>query len=125
MQGKVEFGPLVRRVCEILYDKKAENIKILEIRKYLPQIADFFVLATANSREHMNALRRHIEDELTKEGAIPHHVEGQRNARWLLMDYKDFIVHIMLREAREFYRLEELWSDVPRWIYHESFERED
>ncbi|HOK23290.1 MAG TPA: ribosome silencing factor [Candidatus Hydrothermia bacterium] len=126
MENEFEFGSIVEKACEALYNKKAEDIKILEIRKYLPQIADFFVLATANSAEHMNALRRHLEEELANEKITLHHVEGTRSgARWVLLDYNEVIIHIMLREAREFYRLEELWNDVPRWSYHETFERED
>ncbi|MGB9824190.1 MAG: ribosome silencing factor [Candidatus Hydrothermia bacterium] len=125
MEDKLEFDLGLVKVCQLLYDKKAEDIKILEVKKYLPQIADYFILATANSKEHMHALKYHIEEELSRMGISVHHVEGTRNARWLLMDYKEFIVHIMLRDAREFYRLEELWADVPRWIYEGDFKRED
>ncbi|MEO0236215.1 MAG: ribosome silencing factor [candidate division WOR-3 bacterium] len=125
METKTPFDQEIVKVCETLYNKKAEDIKILEIKKYLPQIADYFIIATANSKEHLNALRYHIEEELSKMGLSPHHTEGHRNARWLLIDYREFIIHIMLKDAREFYRLEELWADVPRWLYDGDFKRED
>ncbi len=115
----------VKKTCEFLYSKKAEDIKVIEVGKFIPQIADYFILATANSKEHMNALIRHIEEELASLGAKLHHREGSRNSKWMLLDYEDFIVHVMLKEAREFYRLEDLWNDAPRWVYHENFERED
>jgi ribosome-associated protein len=120
-----EFSLFIKHACKVLFDRKAEEIKVIEVGKFLPQITDYFIIATANSKEHMNALRRHLEEELAAIGAHLHHVEGFRNARWVLLDYEDFIIHIMLREAREFYRLEELWSDAPRWSYEETFKRED
>uniref|UniRef100_A0A7V3ZXE3 Ribosomal silencing factor RsfS n=1 Tax=candidate division WOR-3 bacterium TaxID=2052148 RepID=A0A7V3ZXE3_UNCW3 len=120
-----EFSPFVRRACEVLFDKKAEDIKIIEVGKFIPQITNYFIIATANSTEHMNALKKHLEDELALMGARLHHSEGSRNSRWMLLDYDDFIIHIMLEEAREFYRLEELWGDAPRWTYEETFKRED
>jgi len=125
MEERVEFDSAIYTVCKTLYDKKAEDIKILQVGKSIPQITDFFIIATANSKEHMNALREHIEGELAKEKVFPHHVEGRRNSRWILLDYNYFIVHIMLQEAREFYRLEDIWGDVPRWSYDGDFKRED
>ncbi|HAY76932.1 MAG TPA: ribosome silencing factor, partial [Gemmatimonadetes bacterium] len=61
------------------------------------------------------AIAEHVRDELKKESVRPEHVEGLRGGRWVLMDYVDFVVHVFHPQAREFYQLERLWGDAPRW----------
>ncbi len=76
---------------------------------------DFFVIAEGTSDTQVKAIADHVEVELKKEGVRPEHVEGVRGARWVLIDYVDFVVHVFHREARAFYQLENLWGDAPRW----------
>ena len=73
------------------------------------------MIAEGTSDTQVKAIADHVEVELKKEGARPEHVEGARGARWVLIDYVDFVVHVFHREARAFYQLENLWGDAPRW----------
>ena len=75
-------------------------------------MTDFFVIASGTSDTHVRALGEHIQDELRKEGAHAHHVEGIQQGRWVLLDYVDFVVHLFHPSLRNFYQLERLWSDA-------------
>ncbi len=96
---------------EALEDKKAEEVKILDVST-LTEIADHFVLATANNRNQLEALVDAVEEKLGKNGIIPKSIEGkpQDNTQWILMDYHDVIIHIFTKEGREFYDLERIWK---------------
>ena len=75
-------------------------------------MTDFFVIASGTSDVHVRALGQHIQEELKKEGAQAHHVEGTQQGRWVLLDYVDFVVHLFHPSLRNFYQLERLWSDA-------------
>ena len=75
-------------------------------------MTDYFVIASGTSDTHVRALGDHIQDELRKEGARAHHVEGIQQGRWVLLDYVDFVVHLFHPTLRNFYQLERLWSDA-------------
>lgn len=121
----MELPESVKDCAKFLYDKKGEDILILDMRQLIPEITDYFVIATGHTRDHILSMEEYVEGELAKRGLLPHHIEGHRHSRWILMDYGFFIVHIMLNEAREFYRLEELWGDAPRVRYDGEFKEED
>jgi ribosome-associated protein len=87
---------------------------VLDLRG-ISSATDFFVIAEGTSDTQVKAIADHVEVELKKEGVRPEHVEGVRGARWVLIDYVDFVVHVFHREARAFYQLENLWGDAPRW----------
>lgn len=97
---------------KLALDKKAFNIKILDLRK-LSNIADFFVICSAEVELHAKAIADHIIESLTKKGVKVWHNEGYEASRWILLDYVDVVVHIFLKETREFYGLERLWGDAP------------
>jgi len=97
---------------------------ILDLRG-LTAACDYFVLADGLSDVHVKALAEHVEVELKKAEIRPWHVEGRENRRWILMDYVDVVVHLFHREAREFYRLESLWSDAPREEFTSDGESEE
>ncbi len=101
-----------KQVADILDSKKGEEIKILHIGD-LTTIGDYFVVATGNSTTQVRALADAVDEKLSAEGLEPRRVEGYQSCQWILMDYSDVIVHVFLREAREFYALERLWSDAP------------
>ena len=97
------------KLVKILDDKKAENIKIIEISKQTI-IADFFVVATGRSSTHINALAGELEFQIKEEdGVTPSRISTSND--WVAVDYDSVIVHIFNREAREYYKLERLWGD--------------
>lgn len=99
-----------RRIARILEEKKAEQIRILDVRK-LSQVTEFFIFCTASSTVHNRALAEGIRVK-TKADWKLHHLEGVDGGDWILLDFVEVIVHLFLPETREFYGLEELWGDA-------------
>ena len=101
----------VRRwIVEELDDAKAANILELDIR-LLTQIADWMVVATGTSSRHVLALAERLRAAGTRHGLKPSGVEGESDGEWVLLDFGDLIVHLMLPATREFYDLEGLWNE--------------
>ncbi len=100
-------------IKEKLENKKAENIVILDVSK-LTNIADFFVVASANSPVHARAVAEHLIEEAEKVGIEIDHVEGMEFGGWILVDMLDVIVHIFTPEWREYYGIEWIWSEAER-----------
>jgi ribosome-associated protein len=95
-------------------DKKAIDIAELDLRGVLGY-TDFFVVCSGNTDRQTKAIHDGIHLGLkNNHGVLPRRVEGLAEARWILMDYLDVIVHVFTPEAREFYRLEQLWGEAPR-----------
>jgi ribosome-associated protein len=95
-------------------DKKARDIVALDLRE-IAGYTDFFVICTGNTDRQTKAIHDGIHLGLKQEdGLLPRRVEGLSEARWILMDYLDVVVHVFTPETRDFYRLEALWGDVPR-----------
>lgn len=109
----VEPPELARRIAGILVEKRAEDVVLMDLRG-LTSACDFFVLASALSEPHVGALAEEVEGALSSDGIRPWHIEGRRNRRWVLVDYVDVVVHLFLKETREYYRLENLWAEAPR-----------
>ncbi|MBE5948122.1 MAG: ribosome silencing factor [Lachnospiraceae bacterium] len=91
-------------------DKKAEDIKIIDISK-VSVIADYFIIASGNNRNQVQALADNVQEELGKRGVDCKQIEGYQTANWILLDYNDIIVHIFNAEDRLFYDLERIWRD--------------
>jgi ribosome-associated protein len=105
---------LALRCRELADNKKAENIVILDVGK-MSSITDYFVIATGTSEPHLRAIVDEITETLDKEdGLRPHARDGSLQTSWVVLDYFDVIVHVMRGDAREHYKLEDLWGDVPR-----------
>ena len=103
---------LARLAAQAMDEKKAEDVRILDLRKVHGAPAEFFVIATGNVPSHVSALSDAVHETVKKAtGLNPHKVEGYNNAEWILMDYFDVVVHIFQKDKRAFYRLDELWSD--------------
>ena len=102
---------IINGLYKSLDDKKAEDIKVIEISN-LSEIADYFVIATANNIHQMEALQDAVEEYMNKAGISVKSIEGHSKDRsnWILMDYGDIIIHLFDSEAREFYNLEHLWK---------------
>jgi ribosome-associated protein len=104
---------LANRIAEIAADKKAADVRILDLRGIV-SYTDFFVICSGNTERQTKAIHDAIHLELKKaHGLHPRRVEGDREARWVLMDYLDCVVHVFTPEAREYYRLEQLWGEAP------------
>lgn len=94
-------------------EKKATDILVQDVRE-LVSITDYFVIVTAANSRQVEAIIDEIEDELREQAHIkPSHTEDSRDGSWSLLDYGDVVVHVFMPEAREYYRLEELWNDAP------------
>lgn len=100
-------------VAQGMYEKKAENIRILDMREVRGASADFFVISHAESDKQVEAIANSAEEETIKIlGEKPWHREGFENLEWVLLDYIDVVAHVFQREKREFYAVEELWGDA-------------
>jgi ribosome-associated protein len=86
---------------------------LLEVTKFC-SFADFFILCSGGSHRHVTALAQHVEEALAQAGVKPLGVEGREEGQWVLMDYNTVVVHIFMQPLREFYNLEDLWSEVPK-----------
>lgn len=94
--------------------KQAEDILVLDLRG-LSNIADFFVICSANSPPHLNAIVREVGTRLKVEhGVAAYGQEGRSGSLWAVLDFIDVVVHVLHRGKREFYALEALWSDAPQ-----------
>lgn len=101
---------IVKLACKALDDKKAEDIKVIEIGK-LSVLADYFVIANGTNSSQVEAMVDQVTEELAKVKIHPARVEGVRSSGWILMDYQDVVIHIFSREDRLFYDLERIWKD--------------
>jgi ribosome-associated protein len=107
-------GPeLARAVAAYADDKKAQDIVELDLRGVVGY-TDYFVICSGNSERQTKAIHDGIYMGLKDDhGMLPRRVEGVGEARWILMDYLDVVVHVFTPETREFYRLEQLWGEAP------------
>ena len=101
---------MARLAYEALSDKKAEDIKIINIEG-VSVLADYFIIATGTNRNQVQAMADNVAEELYKAGNEAKQTEGYRSANWVLMDYGDIIVHVFDSENRLFYDLERIWRD--------------
>jgi ribosome-associated protein len=103
---------LVRAATQAASDKLADNIVAFDVSEQLV-ITDAFLLCSAPNDRQVRAVVDEIEDRLREAGAKPVRREGEREGRWVLIDYTDIVVHIQHEEERTFYALERLWRDCP------------
>ncbi len=104
---------LADRIAAIASDRKAIDIRILDLRGIVGY-TDYFVVCSGNTERQTKAIHDAIYRELKDDqGLLPRREEGMREARWILLDYLDCVVHIFTPQAREFYRLENLWGEAP------------
>lgn len=93
-----------------LEDKKAEDIRVIDISE-ISTLADYFIIANGTNRSQIQALADHVEEALGKAGLPLKQTEGYETANWILMDYRDIIVHVFDKENRLFYDLDRIWRD--------------
>ena len=105
---------IIKTIINAVRGKKGEHIVSLDLRKVKEAVADFFIVCEATNQPQIRAIAEFVEQEVNmkcKEAAYHH--EGYHNLSWVLIDYVNVVVHIMLPEPRKFYQLEEMWSDAP------------
>ena len=104
---------LADEIAELAADKKAIDIVVLDLRGVVGY-SDFFVIASGGTERQTKAIHDGIHQGLKeRHGLLPRRVEGVGEARWILMDYLDVVVHVFTPETRAYYRLEQLWGEVP------------
>lgn len=106
----MQANEMVKVIYDALEDKKANDIKIIDIRN-VSVIADYFIIADGSNHNQIQAMARNVEEEMGKQSVHPKQIEGFQSANWILMDYNDVIVHIFSSEDRLFYDIERVWRD--------------
>jgi ribosome-associated protein len=104
---------IIKTIIHAIQQKKGENIISLDLRKIPEAVADFFIICEANNPPQIRAISEFVEEETkNKCDEIPYRHEGIKNLQWVLIDYVNVVIHIMMPETRKFYKLEEMWSDA-------------
>ena len=114
MKKKTALEKQVQQAIHACQEKKAEEISVLELEKGSGAFTDYFVVCSGTNPRQVQAIADEVEDELEKTGLRPTHVEGYRQAEWVLLDYVDFVVHVFSEKARKYYDLERLWKSAKR-----------
>ena len=109
----IDSGALADRIAELASDRKASDIRVLDLREIV-SYTDFFVVCSGNTERQTKAIHDAVYQALKdEEGLLPRRAEGVGEARWILLDYLDCVLHVFTPSAREFYRLENLWGEAP------------
>ena len=109
----------LRVVADAIIDKKGQDVVSLDLRAIDGAITDFFVVCDGSNTTQVGAIADNIAEKMKEEGHILYRSQGEGNNFWIIQDYGNIVVHIFLKEYRDFYRLEDLWADVPRKEYKE------
>jgi len=105
---------IFKTIINAIQEKKGDYIISLDLRKIPEAVSDFFVICEANNNNQLKAIADFIEEAVKEKcGEAPYKHEGRQAQQWILIDYINVVVHIMLPEPRKFYQLEEMWSDAP------------
>jgi ribosome-associated protein len=110
---RIEGRALAEQAAEKVLEKKAEELVLIDLRD-TSGVADWFLICQGNSPVQNRAIASAVERGLRELGERPWQEEGADEGRWILLDYVDVVVHVMLPEVREFYEIEHLWSECPQ-----------
>ena len=113
---------MVKLAVTALEDKKAVDIRVLDIKK-ISTIADYFIIASGSNRNQVQAMADSVSEILGRAGVEPKQMEGYQTANWILLDYRDVVIHIFDEENRLFYDLERIWRDGVL-VDREAFDKE-
>ncbi len=108
----IEAVELARDIAAVSSEMLAADITLLDISE-LSSFADVFIVTTADNIRQLRALQREVVGRMRERGIRPRRMEGELEGGWILLDYGDVIVHLLTRDQREFYRLEDLWIEAP------------
>jgi len=104
---------IIKAIIHAIQEKKGNNIVSLDLRKIPEAVADFFIICEATNSTQLKAIADFVEEDVKKKcGEIAYKHEGRQAQQWILIDYVNVVVHIMMPDTRKFYRLEEMWSDA-------------
>lgn len=104
---------ILKTIINAIHEKKGENVISLDLRKIPEAVSDFFIVCEANNPTLLKAIADEVEHEVKEKcGEAAYKHEGRQAQQWIIIDYINVVVHIMLPEPRKFYRLEEMWSDA-------------
>ena len=109
-EEKERSAELARLAISSLEDKKAEDVRVIDIGG-VSVLADYFIIASGNNRAQVQAMADEVEQRLGRAGAVPRQIEGYQAGNWVLMDFGDVIIHIFDAQNRLFYDLERIWKD--------------
>jgi ribosome-associated protein len=115
--------PRIDKIVEVLQGKKGIDILLMDLRE-ISDVADYFVLCTGTSEQHVKSLADEVAQSLKELGDAPWHTEGNDTRRWILVDFVDIVVHVFRQEARDFYSLERLWGDAQCTEFADTWEPE-
>ena len=101
---------MAKIAVEALKEKKGYDIKLIDISE-ISVLADYFIIANGGNANQVQAMVDNVEEQMYKAGFETPKVEGYNNASWILLDYKDVVIHVFDEESRSFYNLERLWRD--------------
>ncbi len=106
---------IFKTIIKAIQEKKGEEIISLDLRKIPEAVADFFIICEAASTTQVKAIADSVEVEVKDNcDELPYKHEGRQTYQWVLIDYVNVVVHVMLPENRRFYKLEDMWSDAPQ-----------
>ena len=106
---------IFKNIIKAIQEKKGENIISLDLKKIPEAVSDFFIICEGASTTQVKAIADSIEEEVRKNcDELPYKHEGRQTYQWVLIDYVNVVVHVMLPESRRFYKLEDMWSDAPQ-----------
>jgi ribosome-associated protein len=106
---------IFKNIIKAIQEKKGENIISLDLKKIPEAVSDFFIICEGASTTQVKAIADSIEEEVRKNcDELPYKHEGRQTYQWVLIDYVNVVVHVMLPENRRFYKLEDMWSDAPQ-----------
>jgi len=108
-------------IIKAIQDKKGENIVSLDLSQIPEAVADFFIICQANSNTQVRAIADFVEDQVQQHlGEEPYKHEGFTAQQWILVDYVNIVLHVFQPETRQFYSLEDMWSDAGRMEHNEN-----
>ena len=106
----------------LIQDKKGKSIVSLDLRQIPEAISDYFIICHGDSTTQVKAIVDNVHRKIKEEwGELPHHIEGMSSAEWAIIDYIDVVVHVFLRDRRDYYHLEDLWSDAGITRYEDMY----
>ena len=112
----MKASELAKKICKAASNKKASEVIIMDMRGVMFS-TDYFVVCSAQTATQVRAIADNIEEELDKEEIHYSHREGYREGEWILLDYGDVVAHIFKEENRQYYSLEQLWSEAKITVY--------
>jgi len=122
MSKNINYNKLSKTITQLMLDKKATEIQIINVSK-LTSLTDYFIICSSDSEPKTKAIMNHIKDKIHEKYDVkPLHLEGIENLEWVLLDYVSIVVNIFSKEKREYYNIERLWADAKITSIKESFE---